>query len=348
MKPNEIHILVIEDNPADLRLISEMLKGHVNPTFSITHAERLNEALVKIKSTAFDIALLDINLPDSSGLTGVEEIFKQAQTLPLVVLTGMDDDNLGLQAIKNHATDYLAKGKIDQTLLVRSIRYAIERKQAEEQLKTSLREKEVLLRELYHRTKNNMEVISSLIHLHILNTTDERVLKPFKEMQGRILAMSLVHEKLYKSQNLSSIDTGDYIGSLANTVLASFGNADKNITLKINADNVPLNIDLAIPCGLIINELMTNALKYAFPNSNSGQISISLHSRPDDEIELVFADNGVGLPDNFNLKQAETLGTKIVFSLATGQLEGKIDLLRNKGTEYRIRFKNDSKTFFGT
>ncbi|MEW6181841.1 MAG: histidine kinase dimerization/phosphoacceptor domain -containing protein [Bacillota bacterium] len=209
------------------------------------------------------------------------------------------------------------------------------------QLEESLLETKTLFKELCHRTKNNMQIISSLINLHILATKDAGIVQPFKEMQNRIQAMALVHEKLYKSQDLYNIDVASYIEDLTKAILAGLNNDARNVTLKMDIESVPFSMNLAIPCGLIINELMSNALKYAFPNGNAGQINIAVRPLSGDDMELVFSDNGTGLPDNLDIKKAKSLGLKVVYNLAVRQLNGKIELERDKGTKYRIRFRKN-------
>jgi two-component sensor histidine kinase len=213
-----------------------------------------------------------------------------------------------------------------------------ERKHAEEQIKASLREKEVLLREIHHRVKNNMQIISSLLNLQAGYIEDKRYLEMFKESQNRIYTMSLVHEKLYRSKDFTKINFKDYIHNLANGVFQSYSSRSGNILLKLNIENVELGIDSAIPCGLIINELVTNSLKYAFPDEKKGEIKIVLVNINGNEYELTVSDNGIGIPEDLDFRKTETLGLHLVSSLAEYQLSGKIKLDRSRGTEFSIRF----------
>ena len=218
------------------------------------------------------------------------------------------------------------------------VRDITERKQAEEQIKASLKEKEVLLREIHHRVKNNMQIISSLLKLQTGYIEDKKYLEMFKESQNRILTMSLVHEKLYRSKDFTKINFKEYIHDLANGVFQSYSGRSSNILMNLNIENVDLGIDSAIPCGLIINELVTNSLKYAFPGEKKGEIKIVLGKIDGNKYELTVSDNGIGIPEYLDIRKTETLGLYLVSMLAEDQLSGKIELDRSKGTEFIIRF----------
>lgn len=214
-----------------------------------------------------------------------------------------------------------------------------ERKLVEERLEASLREKETLLRELYHRTKNNMQVISNLIDLQVLAVNDEKTLKLFKETQNRIKTMALVHEKLYQSKDLSNLNLKDYIGDLANALLGSYQLSEDRISLNLDVENISVSIDTATPCGLIINELMSNSLKHAFPGDRRGEISIVLHRSEEGEIDMRFSDNGIGLPKGFDFKNKRSLGLTLVRNLSVKQLKGTVEVTTGRPTEFHIEFK---------
>lgn len=216
-----------------------------------------------------------------------------------------------------------------------------ERKQAEEEIRRSLNEKEVLLREIHHRVKNNMQIISSLLDLQSQNIKDKNYSRLFEESQNRITSMLLVHEKLYQSKDLANIDFNEYIRDMVNELFQAYGEYSGRIKLNMQVQEVSLGIYSAIPCGLIINELVTNSLKYAFPHDMKGEIKIAVH-KIDNEIELVISDNGIGIPEGIDFRNTESLGLKLVSILAEGQLKGKIILNRNMGTEFNIKF-NDCK-----
>ncbi len=214
-----------------------------------------------------------------------------------------------------------------------------ERKLAENQIEQSLREKEVLLREIHHRVKNNMQIISSLLSHQMENIKDNKIIDIFTESQNRIISMSLVHEKLYQSRDLRNIDLKDYINDLGVNLFQSYNIHSGNIKLNIDVEDILLDIDLAIPIGLILNELITNSLKYAFPDGMKGEIKVLFRSTNDNMLELVVNDNGIGLPEDLDFRKTRTLGLHLVTVLAENQLHGKIEMNRFKGTEFRIKFR---------
>jgi PAS domain S-box-containing protein len=223
-------------------------------------------------------------------------------------------------------------------LFVQSIvRDISERKKAEDAMRTALREKEVLLREIHHRVKNNMQVIISLLRLQSRSIEDPARLEIFKTTQDRIRSMALVHEKLYHSKDLAGIDFKSYIQSLVAHLIHSAGPSAARIKIELELDDVELNINKAIPCGLMLNELITNAIKYAFPEGRLGAIRIRLVAPRDGRVQLTVADDGVGLPVAVDPKNPETLGLQIVSDLAR-QIDAEIRIERNGGTSYTLMF----------
>jgi PAS domain S-box-containing protein len=214
-----------------------------------------------------------------------------------------------------------------------------ERQQAQETIKTSLRDKEVLLKEIYHRTKNNLQVVSSLLRLQSIRVTDPQLLGAFEDTINRIRSMAMVHEKLYQSKNLSHIDLKDYIQDLAKFLLKSYQTESGKIALHLDLHSVIVNIETAMPCGLIINELISNAIKYAFPGTRRGTISIYLQSTTDRDIELRVGDDGVGLPPALDIWKTDSLGFIIITGIGTKQLGGKLTVRRHPGTEFRLCFR---------
>jgi PAS domain S-box-containing protein len=207
-------------------------------------------------------------------------------------------------------------------------------KKIEQQLKASLQEKEMLLQEIHHRVKNNLQIISSLHSLQSARITNPEALEMLKDSQNRIKSMAYIHEKLYQSEDLAHIDFSDYIRNLAYNLFHTYKISAENITLELDINDVLLNIDIAIPCGMLINELITNSLKYAFPGNRKGKISINLSGEAN-ELVLVVKDNGIGLPPRVALENTGTLGLQLVNMLA-GQINAAISINRQDGTEFKI------------
>lgn len=211
-----------------------------------------------------------------------------------------------------------------------------EEKRAKLQIQAALQEKEVLLREIHHRVKNNLQIISSLLRLQADQIKSRKYARVFKDAGSRIQAMSLIHEGLYQSNNLAAVDLKQYLHNLISNLFHSYGVNPESIRANIRAEGIRLNLDDAVLCGLIINELVTNSLKYAFPKGRSGEIEIHF-SQTRKYTQLRVSDNGVGLPPNFDFKETQSLGLQLVATL-TDQLQGKIQLRSKPGTTFIITF----------
>ena len=213
----------------------------------------------------------------------------------------------------------------------------IERKQAEKQLKNSLTEKEVLLKEIYHRVKNNLLVVSSLLEIQSSSIEDPEIIKILKNSQDRIHSMALVHEQLYRSDNLKEIDLGLYIKALLEKISDSHVNLERGINLIVDTQEIHLNIETANSCGLIVNELITNALEHAFPHRRQGNIWLSLQREENGNLLLTIADDGVGISPEFDFYETESLGLRLV-RILTRQLEGDLEFKSEGGTYFKITF----------
>ena len=225
-----------------------------------------------------------------------------------------------------------------RTILTVILRDVTDQKVAEERVKTSLREKEALLKEIHHRVKNNLQVVSSLLGLQSRTLRDEQTRRLFQESQDRVHSMALLHESLYQSDNLSAVDFPAYIRQLAAHLFQSYGVPAERIHLHTDLDRLSLNLDAAVPCGLIINELVSNSLKYAFPGGTEGEIRIELRDHPDGMTRLVVADNGIGLRSDVDWVTARSLGLRLVRTLAE-QLGAKIEVNSQRGTEVQLLFR---------
>jgi PAS domain S-box-containing protein len=213
------------------------------------------------------------------------------------------------------------------------------RKEIEEKLEKTLQEKDILMKEIYHRVKNNLMVISSLLSLQSRYIKDKDTKEIFRESQNRAKSMALIHEKLYKSEDLKHINFTEYLQNLSNDLYNTY-TTDKNLVkLVLDVDNIILDVEISIPLGLILNELLTNSLKHAFPDGRNGEIKVELHLKDDGRYYLSVEDNGIGIPKDLNLKKTGTLGMQIINSL-TEQINGEIILDSNMGTKFSIFFKD--------
>ena len=250
------------------------------------------------------------------------------------------DKTIGVMVVQTYTEGvrYTEEDKAILMFVSTQAAMAIQRKRSEDALKASLREKEVLLKEIHHRVKNNLQVVSSLMNLQARHLKDGEAMTLLKESQRRIRSMALIHEKLYLSKELARIDMAGYIGSLAQYLFQSYRIKPSLIRFRADIRDVVLDINTAIPCGLLINELISNSLKHAFPQERRGEISIMLRPEGDRTCLLVIKDDGTGLPPGFDFRRTKTLGMQLVTMLVE-QLDGTIKLVRNGGTEFRIRFR---------
>lgn len=241
---------------------------------------------------------------------------------------------------------YVSAKKIplyDQNLLIYTVQDVTEQLKAEEFLKNSIAEKEILLREIHHRVKNNLQTISSLLDLQAESITEEKILEAFRSSQSRIKSMALIHERLYKAEDLSKIKAGEYIVKLIDYLEDTYTSPSLDIEITTDIENLFLNLDVAIPCGLIINELVSNSMKYAFPENRRGRISVSLQPDNFNNLILTISDNGKGMPLEILAQDSQTLGLQLV-KLLVKQLNGKIEIDGTNGTIIKIIFPKPAVT----
>jgi two-component sensor histidine kinase len=217
------------------------------------------------------------------------------------------------------------------TAIVRDIS---QRVAAEELMLISLREKEVLLKEIHHRVKNNLQVVASLLGLQARAASNETMRKMLQDSQDRIHSMALLHENLYQSEDLSTIDFPEYVRQLAGDLFRAYGISRTRVRLDAELEPLPLDLDGAVACGLIINELVSNALKHAFPDQRDGIIKIEVREIPDRHIHLIVSDNGIGAGD---WQSSPTLGLRLIRTL-TEQLGGDVEFATMKGTRVQVTF----------
>lgn len=216
------------------------------------------------------------------------------------------------------------------------VRDITNKRKAEDKLNKSLKEKDILLKEIHHRVKNNLQIVSSLLSLQSQHIKEPDSVEVFKESQSRIISMALIHEKLYQTGDLTQINLSEYANELVNDLFRSYSVNTSRVKFKIESNDFPVDINTAIPCGLIINELITNSIKHAFPDDRNGEIKMEIRCHGEN-CRIKIGDNGVGLPENLDINDVNTLGLKLVTNL-TRQLDGTIELDRDDGTSFTIKF----------
>jgi two-component sensor histidine kinase len=245
-------------------------------------------------------------------------------------------------AVRRRAEEALLKAhanlerKVDERTI--ELRQEVEeRKQAEGALKVLLGEKEVLMKEIHHRVKNNLQVVTSLLNLQSQHIDDEAMRNIFMDSQSRIKSMAMIHEKLYQSENISQIDFSDYITNLTASIFSSYRVEGAAVELELDIPRMSLDIDTCVKLGLIINELCTNSLKYAFPDGRDGVVSIELITCSEGICMLIVKDDGIGLPDGFDIANSSSMGLQLISAMVT-QLKGRIEIDSDEGASFKIYF----------
>ncbi len=251
----------------------------------------------------------------------------------------LENELVGQISLANSGGDYTDRDLSSVKRLAEFYALAIQRKRFEDKIKHSLDEKVLLLKEIHHRIKNNLQIVISLLHLQTSYLKEEKICDYFKDNESRIRSMALIHEKLYQSGEFSEVDFADYIKRLAHDLLQVYRINNSMVNLKLYTEKIPLKIDKAVPCGLLLNELVLNSLKHAFKGGRDNTISITLKKTADQKILLDVADNGIGLPAKLNLSNPATLGFSLIVSLSC-QLNGTISIGNKNGTRFRIIFES--------
>lgn len=338
-----LRMLLVEDSEDDaMLLLRELRRGGYKPM-----CERVDtplNMLAALSEERWELIICDHSMPDFSAPAALQLLQEKELDIPFIIVSASIGEDIAVAAMKAGAHDYIMKSSltrlvpaVERELRDAEVRFA--RRRAEEQIKASLQEKEVLLREIHHRVKNNLQIISSLLNLQAKYLKDEQILEIFKNSQKRIESMALIHEQLYQSKNLAKINFADYTRKLVSNLFSAYVFNSDTTKLQLDLENIFIDIDVAIPCGLIINELILNSLKYAFPEGKTGMISVDFYPNEQEKFVLVVSDNGIGFPEDFDFKNTESLGLQLVNDL-TSQLDGDIQLDTSKGVKITITFPN--------
>lgn len=337
-----VRVLLVEDDEDDYLITRAGLSRAEGVVFDLTWTKAYDTGLEAIKRNQHDVYLIDYRLSERNGLELLREALAAGCEAPLILLTGLGDHMVDEEAMRVGAADYLIKEQISAPLLARSILHALERarilaalRASQAHLRASVREKEILLQEVHHRVKNNLQVIASLLRLQAYTIDDPALHELLRDNQNRVHAMALVHEQLYRAHDLAHVGFAAYLRELAASVLRSYTAQSAQVVLAFDTDDlVTLDVESAIPLGLILTELISNSLKHAFPNGRTAMLTVGL--RADGEtLTATVRDNGVGLPATVDLGTTDSLGLQLVGDLAS-QLSGTVTIDRHSGTAFHI------------
>ncbi len=337
-------ILHLEDCDND----AELIYGNLCHAFPDPHVTRVQTGKAYVEALCqegWDIILADYSLPGFDGVSALMLAAQRRPEIPFIFVTGSLGEERAVETLRNGATDYVVKSRLDllTPAVIRAVRESENSRgklAAERRLEKSLHEKELLLQEVHHRVNNNLQIICSLLNMQAEGASDPALSAALRESQSRVHSMAMIHAMLYASSDLKEINFATYAESLACEVSSAYGRDASRIQLTFRLENVYFAIDRAIPCGLILNELLSNAFKYAFPNGNSGEIVVSL-SQQGKDIRLAVDDTGVGLPVIPIRSERKSLGMTIVQTL-TRQLGGKMEITSDHGSHFVLYLESGS------
>ncbi len=346
-----MRVVIVDDSPADRRLCQVLLGEVYGSELEFFEARDAANGLEVCRATGADCVLLDYKLPDMTGLEFLAHLCPEGPaTTPkvaVVMLTGMASEQVAVEAMKAGAQDYLVKDRISAEGLGMAVRKATEKvslmralKAERDLLAQSVAEKEVLIQEVHHRVKNNLAVIAGLLRLQATKMADgqpdERVGAALRESQNRVESMALIHEQLYSNGNLREVDLARHASLLASNLFHSYGIDAERISWKVAMEPLLLGVDQAIPVGLILNELVSNALKHAFPGGRRGTVTIE-GWREHGSIRLAVSDDGVGAGPGIDQVRPNSLGMQII-QILTRQLKGTFELAGGRPATFQILF----------
>ena len=354
-----LRVLIVEDSEDDtLLLVNKLRKEGFDLQFErVETAEEMKSAL---DARQWDIILSDYSLPRFSGTKALEVLKLSGLDLPFIIVSGTIGEEVAVGAMRAGANDYVLKGNLKRLIpaIKRELIDAADRRtrreaeaekarledelrashKAEAELKALNEAKTMMLKEVHHRVKNNLMVIQSLLAFQMRNIEDEKYRTSFMDAIDRVKSMTLIHERLQSSEDLRNIAAGEYIRNLCNKLIRNYCTTGI-VRLTYDLDDSSIDVDTMIPLGPILNELVSNASKYAFTQEREGELAISLKKLGEREYELAVRDNGIGLPEGFDITRPVSLGLTIVTTLVK-QLGGELNVSGGEGTEFWIRFKD--------
>lgn len=368
METPVLKLLTIEDE----EFVRESIVAYFEDSgFDVYSAENGEKGLSVFDEIHPDVVLTDLRMPKVSGFDVVRSIHASNPEVPVVVVSGTGVIQDSIEAIRMGAWDYVTKPISDMAVLEHIVKKVLERAElkreqanyrqyledevakrtkelndellektkVQQQLQASLEEKTILLKEIHHRVKNNLQVMASIISLQLSSINDETVKENFLSLQARIQSMASVHEALYNSDNLAKIEFDVYVKNMISSLMQIYPLSYGSVDVVCDVEKVQLGIDVAVPCGLILNELLTNAMKYAFGPGDSGEIKVKFNFDENNKsYKLQVKDNGQGFAEELDIKNSKSLGMTLVDALLT-QLEAEYSLDRSNGTCWEIIFK---------
>lgn len=344
MVNSPVRVLLVDDDEDDYVIARDLLAMVTSPKCVLEWRGTYDEGLATILENRHDVYLLDYALGAHDGIELVRAAVQNKVTGPVLLLTAHDDSELDVLAAAAGATDYLVKSHMTAPLLGRAIRYALARHESNEALRRGAHEKTVMLQEIHHRVKNNLQMISSLINFQMEHVTNPETRAILRVTQTRVHSIALIHEKLYQSPLLATVDMGAYTRGLAAMLMQTH---EKQVFAEVNAVDMVLPVDLGLPIGLILSELVTNSLKHAFPAAAGREprppaIVIDLR-RDKGGFVLSVADNGVGLRPPRSAQDTKSLGLRLVGMFAE-QLGGTVVFSSDVGTRCTVAFPAGDNT----
>src|SRR5213594_4146152 len=352
---DKVGILVVDDQPSQL-LSHEVILRELGERVVTARSGR--EALQRLMDEDFAVILLDVNMPDMDGFETASLIHQHPrfEKTPIVFVTAEATTLDRLRGYQLGAVDYVEVPVVPEILRSKVAVFVdlerqrrdlqrlnealqaeiVQRRNAEEAVRHS-REKEVLLQEIHHRVKNNLQIIISLLRMQSRAVQDPAFSEALRECQNRVASMALIHDKLYRARDLARVSFGEYVRDLTNNILTSYALPARSVRVRLDIDDLSLSLDCAVPCGLILNELMSNCLKHAFPVGRSGTVYIGFHAEGEEELCLVVRDDGVGIPADVDLARTSSLGWRLIRALVE-QLGGVVQCHTAGGTSVEIRF----------
>jgi len=338
---------MVDDSAADRTLCRVLLEEQYGSGLEFIEAPDAARGLDLCRTALPDCVLLDYKLADMTGLEFLGRLTCDAPAgvpaFAVVMLTGLASEHVAVQAMKGGAQDYLVKDRLTAQALSSAVEKAMEKvglirtlKTERDRLAASVAEKDTLLKEVHHRVKNNLQVIASLLRLQADGMGDARLTEALRESQNRVESMALIHEQLYETEDLREVDLARHASLLASNLVRSYAIDEGRISWSVSIEAVPLTVDRAIPAGLILNELISNAFKHAFPDGRKGSLSIE-GRRSGGSVVLEVRDDGVGMPEGADPARPKSLGLEIV-AILTRQLKGTFEIERGCGALCRVTF----------